>query len=518
MNLKTFIKQKLSALYESADRDIKREEMNRDLFDYFDKRVRHDKKKPDANLAKWLDDHVDDFIIYAPSNSPNKQVEIVFDRELAKGFEDDLKQFNVPCKHDSQGHTIFLFNKIKLRSTGKKNANSAGKALADAGERATIKSLQGIQFNSVKDTEEPLFINNPEWYSAWQNTFLFSRDKLREYIGIDPANAFKIVHDATSGDTVRDLIHEIVKLSRIAKDSWCPADIWIFKTKDVYSNIQGKLKTFLKTCKDNSEMKGVNILVGLSIILEKYITEHVGMGDLVPVSLKQIKKTAKVNVIDARGKKYPEFDVEIEHFNCDLNPHNGKEIGLFVFLNKRTNNKITMQIRGFPHGYGIAQTEITSDGSETGGRVGKVPTYAIDFLTTDKPFDYLCNNTRVMDVPRIKSIEYFGRMKGNEYFTTFNADKIKEVYSWFEFVQKHQKVNVVRYTKEEFIADIESAKHDPELAANLCMKIQGLRMMKFFVINEINRKQFKHTSFIIQRMIMSALKMDKFCLPYLKLY
>ncbi len=519
MNTLSLIKSELEYIIENEtlEMNLNRQQMNKELFGYFDDRVRHDKKNPNYDLAKWLDDHVDDFIIYKPSNNPNKQVEIVFDRDNSNEFKKEFAKFNVPCKIDSQGHTIFIINKIKIRSTGKKNANSSGKALADAGERATIKSLQGVQFNSVQDTEEPLFINNPEWYSAWQNTFLLSRNALKGYIGFDPANAYKIIHDATPGDTVRDLIHNIVKLSKVAKDSWCPADVWIFKTHECYSQIQSKLKTYLKTCRENTEIKGINILVGLSNILGKYITDRVGMGELIPVSLKQIKTSAKCISIDARNKKYPDYDCEIQHFNCDLNPHNGKEIGLFYFLNKKTNNKITMQVRGFPHGYTIAQTEITSDGSETGGRVGKVPTYTIDFLTGEEPVDYL-NNSRLIDVPRINSIEYFGRAQKEEYFTTFNNAKINEVYSWFEFIQKHPKVNVVRYTKEEFIRDIEEAKHDPELAANLCIKIQGLRMMKFFVINEINRKQLSHTSFIIQRMVMSALKMDKFCLPYVKLF
>lgn len=520
MNLQTLIQSELEVITESENLEIdtKRQEMNKDLFDYFDARVRHDKKNPNQALAKWLDDHVEYFIVHTPSNNINKQVEIVFDREYSNDFKKELAKFDVPFKTDSQSHTIFIINKIKLRSTGKKNANSAGKALADAGERATIRSLQGVQFNSVQDTKEPLFINNPEWYSAWQNTFLLSRDTLKGYIGFDPADAYKIVHDASAGDTVRDLIHEIVKLSRIAKDSWCPADVWIFKTHECYSRIQGKLKSYLKTCRENTEIKGINVLVGLSNILGKFITDRVGMGELIPVSLKQIKTSAKCAPIDARNRKYPDYDCEIYRFNCDLNPHNGKEIGLFYFLNKKTNNKITMQIRGFPHGYTITQTEITSDGSETGGRVGKVPTYTIDFLTNERPIDYLLNNTRIMNVPRIKSIEYFGRVQKDEYFTTFNDDKIDEVYSWFEFVQKHPRVNVIGYTKEEFKRDIEEAKHNAEFAANLCIKIQGLCMMKFFVINEINRKQLNHTSFIIQRMIMSALKMDKFCLPYVKLY
>jgi hypothetical protein len=54
-----------------------------------------------------------------------------------------------------------------------------------------------------------------------------------------------------------------------------------------------------------------------------------------------------------------------------------KKIGLFTFNNTDTKKQINMQVRGFPHGYGTAQTEITSDGTPTGGRLGKVSTKVV---------------------------------------------------------------------------------------------------------------------------------------------
>ena len=73
------------------------------------------------------------------------------------------------------------------------------------------------------------------------------------------------------------------------------------------------------------------------------------------------------------------YNIEIAKFNCNLTTE-GKEIGLFTFTNKTTKKQIIMQVRGFPHSYGTAQTEITSDGTPTGGRLGKIPTKVLIVL------------------------------------------------------------------------------------------------------------------------------------------
>ena len=116
-----------------------------------------------------------------------------------------------------------------------------------------------------------------------------------------------------------------------------------------------------------------------------------------PISLKQITaERANVDKNNVPGTiKAADYNIEIAKFNCNLTPE-GKEIGLFTFNNTDTKKQINMQVRGFPHGYGTAQTEITSDGTPTGGRLGKVSTKVVDSVMG------LYNDAR------ISSIRYFG--------------------------------------------------------------------------------------------------------------
>ena len=146
-----------------------------------------------------------------------------------------------------------------------------------------------------------------------------------------------------------------------------------------------------------------------------------------PISLKQIiAEKANVDKNNVPGTiKAADYNIEIAKFNCNLTPE-GKEIGLFTFNNTDTKKQINMQVRGFPHGYGTAQTEITSDGTPTGGRLGKVSTKVVDSVMG------LYNDAR------ITSIRYFGTPKP---FSDFDENKCKEVYGMYETVIKEPKVD-----------------------------------------------------------------------------
>ena len=69
-----------------------------------------------------------------------------------------------------------------------------------------------------------------------------------------------------------------------------------------------------------------------------------------------------------------------------------------------------MQVRGFPHSYGVAQTEITSDGTPTGGRLGKVSTKVVDSVLGQ------------YNDERISSIRYFGTRP----FENINETNVKK--------------------------------------------------------------------------------------------
>ena len=217
------------------------------------------------------------------------------------------------------------------------------------------------------------------------------------------------------------------------------------------------------------------------------------------ISLKQI--TAPKARIEKNNKPgtvvAANYNIEIAKFNCNLTTE-GKEIGLFTFNNTTTKKQISMQVRGFPHGYGTAQTEITSDGTPTGGRLGKVSTKVVD------------NVMGLYNDARISSIRYFGTP---EPFSDFDENKCKEVYRMYETVIKEPKVkNEKNISYKEFKKLIEVAKSKRSIAENMVMKIQGLKIMHFFVKNK------KDLSTIMNKMINGAKKINPNNGFFIKIY
>ena len=218
-----------------------------------------------------------------------------------------------------------------------------------------------------------------------------------------------------------------------------------------------------------------------------------------PISLKQIiSEKANIDYTNKPGTvKVANFNIEIAKFNCNLTTE-GKEIGLFTFTNKDTRKQINLQVRGFPHGYGTAQTEITSDGTPTGGRLGKIPTKVVDSVMS-----------QYKDA-RINSIRYFGAGKP---FSDFDESKCKETYKMYQTVIKNSKVNnEKKLSYEDFEKSIKIAKKDMDVAENMVMKIQGLKIMNFFITNE------KDLSAIMNKMINGAKKVSDTNGFFIKIY
>jgi hypothetical protein len=167
-------------------------------------------------------------------------------------------------------------------------------------------------------------------------------------------------------------------------------------------------------------------------------------------------------------------------------------------VNDDTKKKINLQVRGFPHSYGTAQTEITSDGTPTGGRLGKIPTKVIDSIMNQ------------YDDTRISSIKYFGKPKP---FENFDDDKIKETYEMYKTVIKDSKVsNKKSLTLKNYGDIIKIAKKDMDVAKTMAMKIQGLKIMHFFVKNK------KDLSGIMNKMINGAKKISDTNGFFIKIY
>ena len=115
--------------------------------------------------------------------------------------------------------------------------------------------------------------------------------------------------------------------------------------------------------------------------------------------------------------------------------------------------------------------EITSDGSKTGGRLGKVSTRIVDSVLSN------------YNDSRINSISFFGN-KPN-FFSNFKDPIIKETYNWYKTVVSHRSVTDANpLTFEQYKQLIERAKTDYIIAEIMCIKLQGLKFMYFFITHE----------------------------------
>jgi hypothetical protein len=389
----------------------------------------------------------------------------------------------------TDGKKSFRFidiDKAPFSGMGGTSRNALGKQLSDAGELATVMSLRK-DIKNARDTGQSLFVNNPEAFADWLITFKYTPQAVKKIVG-NIIN-FDIIHDATDRSDFTNVVTSFLRKAKLSKDSWNPADIYI-----INKSARQKVTNDLKKIVDSYE-----ILDGLVNMFNDKLYKLYEKRILFPISLKQlVTEKASVDYNNIPGKtKVADYNIKIEKFNCNLTA-DGKEIGLFTFKNEDTEKQINLQVRGFPHSYGVAQTEITSDGTLTGGRLGKVPTSVIDNILG-----------QYKDV-RINKIGYFGSPKP---FESFDENKIKETYNMYETVIKNQKVSNQKFLKyNDYVKLINSSKSNVEIAKNMCMKIQGLKIMHFFIKNE------KNISTIMNKMINGAKKISDANGFFIKIY
>ena len=377
-------------------------------------------------------------------------------------------------------------DKAPFSGMGGQSRNTLGKALADAGELATVMSLQK-DIKTAKDTGQSIFVNNPEAFADWYKTFQLTKPAVKKIVG--SLNNFDIIHDATDKSDFTSTITSFLRKTKLTKDSWNPADIYIIN-KSARVKVIKDLKKIVET---------YVISDGLINMFNNKLYEFYKKKILYPISLKQlVTEKPSIDYANIPGKiNVSDYNIKIEKFNCDLTIE-GKEIGLFTFLNDDTKKKINLQVRGFPHSYGVAQTEITSDGTPSGGRLGKIPTKVVDSVM----YQY--------KDARINSIRYFGSPKP---FSNFDENKIKETYKMYETVIKDSKVSNQKFLSyKEYAYIINLAKSNMDIAKNMAMKIQGLKIMHFFVKNK------KDLSGIMNKMINGAKKISDSNGFFIKIY
>ena len=421
------------------------------------------------------------YIVYVECKDKERGPHLQKVKDLLKG-EHVMKGGSSIGSIESNGY-LFLIKSLRASS------NSQGRVLANAAELATVKSLT-TEIKCVNDTGEKYFIDNPQDFDKWVNTFKLTKPAVESVIK-GSLNNYDILHDATDKSDFSKCIKEFIKGRFSSSDAWNPADIYLVK--------KGKLKEITKTMSKILESDDNDYIISQfnSLIYELYTKDI-----LYPISLKQIIDTkAKIEYSNIPGKiELPTYDISIKQFNLDLS-YDTQEIGLFVFTNNITNKNINMQIRGFPFGYSTSQTEITSDGSKTGGRLGKVPTPIID------------RTLMRYKKSRIKSLKEIGPSpkKGDRYLSKLDIDDLWDDYKTCKS-KSYVKVITSLSTKKDLESLLSEAYFDPNKAASMCHKIQGLRMMRNFIDCE------KDISNIIGSFIIGAKKLGNDNGFFIKIY
>lgn len=196
-----------------------------------------------------------------------------------KGFLNDVARVLIPIKFTKddktdRSHIRFYKEGVKIlvRQTGsseglkaKTNANSLGKTLADAGERATILSLF-TKIDTPEDTKEAVFINNPSIFENWKATFKFTKGAIEKAINRKINSSLKVIHDASHNSEIANLFQKIAKRNGWgSKDSWCPADIYL-----IDKNYEDKLITELKSVAESKNDDSAYICKKANAIVENY--------------------------------------------------------------------------------------------------------------------------------------------------------------------------------------------------------------------------------------------------------
>ena len=382
-----------------------------------------------------------------------------------------------------------IIKKDSIKTQKINSNNILGRKLSNACELATIESIKK-KIKRPEDTQQDIFKNDIELFLKWKKTFDYTKIKVQEIC--KNILQYDIIHDATDKTGFSNIIEKTASKLGISKDAYNPADIYLVK-KNKRKEILKKLNEVYDTTKSNTKI----LLQSMNQCIYNLYLDNL----FYPISLKQLKDAGKIEYSNIPTQKLPEYNISYIH--CNTSWSTGKEIGVITFVTKN-NIKINTQVRGFPHGYRISQLEITSDGSNSGGKIGKVPTNIIDNIMSKYNYS------------RIKSISYFGNKKavnGTSYFLSNITDKeIKFWYDTYISVCKKIQGNHENINFKDFSNLINEAKTDLNKASNIVIKIQGLNFLNFYIknINNINE--------IVSKIIYGAKKMSNDNSFFIKIY
>ena len=323
--------------------------------------------------------------------------------------------------------------------------NASGKYFSSATELATIQSIKNYQLdknnyipdinnlNKLSKSHNLDFEFDESSYDKWYNTFLRTPILLDKFL--DNINDFEIIGVDCDDSEICDIYLNISKKFNLSKDTWNPADIVCIR-KNKKSYILDNLNLLLQ----NSSLQQINSFL---YILHRDL-------DLVSVSLKKINPNSdgEYRVFNQPNQIDLDYEFELLDLPCDFEVSDNKDSIFKV---------------------GITQIEITTDGKQTDGRLGKVSVNIIDNLYQNY------NLTRINSIKKYHNFD----------FNQFTLDDIKEFYNYYlnvsELNQSRQTApsssinTTTKLNFDEFCNLFELAKTNSDNTIRLCAKLQGLK-------------------------------------------
>jgi len=221
--------------------------------------------------------------------------------------------------------------------------------------------------------EKAVYKNMP---SKWYTTFDLQARALKKYIG--SSKGYNYSRDKGMMDFLEKTAAKAMGVS--VKDRWNPMDVVMTK-KGKEVEIQNKVNSISKEIIDKRARL---------IKLNNYMASLLKKKILLPISLKEVKKgVTQANVEEAnlgKGSKGVNFSLKRNTLKCNLsiNKQGLLDTGELAFDFFADDTEIHVQARSFRYSIPstVVQTDLTPKGRQSGAKLGKASTEALDpFLT-----------------------------------------------------------------------------------------------------------------------------------------
>ena len=270
--------------------------------------------------------------------------------------------------------------------------------------------------------------------NEWKETYRKQVDAVKKYIGSRKG------YEYSRDKGIMPFIENIAKTDCgvVVKDRWDPMDIVMVK-KNMRKTVEG-------TIRELTNMKGMTKDANL-LILNAYMREALKDKILIGISLKAIKsnkKKANMELANMRGDKSTRINIEPIDGSIKCTLTLGKKAN-YLFdtgelgfdLETESGAEIHGQTRSFQYSKArnVSQTDLTPKGRDSGAKLGKVSSVALDEFLKDNDLERPPSASRHPHIPLVGQwkdtdkkywIKLYNTLKDSSYEIDFGEIAVYE--------------------------------------------------------------------------------------------